>query len=120
MGPSPAGGKEENMSNQTWPWPFVDCLIQRFGLNECEAADLSDRAQQLLDASVGRPDPVTINRLWAHADILTEKGSPMQPTWDILAHLRQEGPQMVCPSRTYECHRILTELKVVRICGGLR
>ncbi|KKK93236.1 hypothetical protein LCGC14_2694930 [marine sediment metagenome] len=80
------------MNNQAWPWPFVDCLIQHFDLNECEAADLSDRAQRLLDASVGRPTSwktVIIERLWVRANSLYNQGSPMQTTWDTLTRAKK-------------------------------
>ena len=73
------------MSNQAWPWPFVEYLITYFGLNECEAADLSDRAQQLLDTGISRDDyngRALIERLWQRANKLVNEGSPMQPIWD--------------------------------------
>ncbi len=76
------------MSNQTWPWPFVDRLIQCFGLNECEAGDLSDRAQRLLDAGLGwdtTSRALIIERLRVWASILFNEGSSMQTTWDTVA-----------------------------------
>ncbi len=71
------------MNSQAWPWPLVDCLIQCFNLNECEAADLSDQAQRLLDAGVSRDDLAKRLRVWA--DILIKQGSSMQAMWNILA-----------------------------------
>ncbi len=76
------------MSNQAWPWPFVDSLIQRFGLNECEAGDLSCRAQRLLDAGLGwdtTSRALVVERLRVWASILFNEGSSIQATWDTLA-----------------------------------
>ncbi len=82
------------MNNQAWPWPFVDYLIHAFGLNECEAADLSDRAQRLLDTGMGRDvssKSAIIERLWMRADVLINQGSPMQSTWDMVKRAKKAG-----------------------------
>ncbi len=84
------------MNNQTWPWPFVGSLIQRFGLNECEAGDLSDRAQRFLDAGLGwdtTSRALIVERLRVWASILFNEGSSMQPTWDMLARAKNELSQ---------------------------
>ncbi len=84
------------MNNQAQPWPLVDYLIWSRNLNECEAADLSDRAQRLLDFNVGRNDTSKdqfIKWLWVQADTLDHQGSPMQPTWDMLARAKNELSQ---------------------------
>ena len=70
------------MSNQAWPWPFVDYLVQCFGLNDCEAADLSDRTRQCLDYGMSRA--LMEEALWMRVDVLINKGSPMQATWDMV------------------------------------
>ncbi len=73
--------------SNAWPWPFVDYLITCFGLNECEAADLSDRAQRLLDTGMGRDGSnrvAIVERLWQRADVLLTQGSSMQSTWDTV------------------------------------
>ena len=67
----------------TWPWPLVDFLIECFNFNECEAADLSDRAQRLLTSGVDESD-VANEKLWQRADKLIIEGSPMQATWDMV------------------------------------
>ncbi|KKK66575.1 hypothetical protein LCGC14_2962700, partial [marine sediment metagenome] len=51
-----------------FPWKFVTHLIHAFGLNECGAADLSDRAQCMIDASCSRDE--VIEGLWLRADVL--------------------------------------------------
>ena len=75
------------MSNQTWPWPFVEYLIQCFDLNECEADDLSDRAQGFLDTGMAQ-DAINrgqvVGRLWVEAEVLAIQGSSMQSTWDTV------------------------------------
>ena len=83
------------MSNQTWPWPFVDHLIQHFDLNECEAADLSDWAQRFLNVGLGRGVPSrgrVVGRLWVEAEGLARQGSTMQPTWDMAQRLALTNP----------------------------
>ncbi len=86
--PVRAQGKDTAaMSDQTWPWPFVNDLIHAFDLNECEAGDLSDLAQRFQDVDVGQSNAwrvAIIAQLRARAYILSEEGSPMQPTWDAL------------------------------------
>ena len=87
------------MRNQIWPWPFVDYLIQHFDLNECEAGDLSDRAQRLLDTGLGwdtTSRALIVERLRVWASILFNEGSSMQTMWDTVARA------------TMGSHRILT------------
>jgi hypothetical protein len=84
------------MNSQTWPWPFVDSLIRAFGLNECEAADLSDRAQRFLDIGLGRDitsKADVAERLWQRADMLLNQGSPMQVTWDAVKRATRQVSQ---------------------------
>ena len=83
------------MRNQIWPWPFVDCLIQCFGLNECEAGDLSDRAQRFLNAGPGwdtTSRALIVERLRVWASILFNEGSSMQPTWDMVQRAALTNP----------------------------
>lgn len=72
-----------------FPWGFVDWLIFAFGLNECEACDLSDRAQTLVDT--GSSKKIMIDSLWARADVLVNSGSSMQPMWDRMQRLKRGG-----------------------------
>lgn len=70
------------MISGVWPWPFVNDLIDCFDLNECEAADLSDRAQRCLDYGMSRA--ALVQGLWMRVDILVNRGSPMQATWNTV------------------------------------
>ncbi len=83
------------MNNQAWPWPFVEYLIQCFDLNECEAADLSDWAQQHLDADLGKNISSrgrVVDQLWVRAENLAVEGSLMQPIWDTVQRAALTNP----------------------------
>ena len=69
-----------------FPWGFVDLLIHAFGLSDCEAADLSDRAQCLVD--VGCHHDQILEKLWVLANVLSSNGSKMQPMWDRMKQLQ--------------------------------
>ena len=78
-----------------FPWEFVTYLTHTLGLNECEAADLSDRAQCMMDAHLHKNQ--IIEGLWIRADVLLNNGSSMQPMWDRMKQLQgsfEPAPQI--------------------------
>ncbi len=70
----------------SFPWEFVDYLISAFGLNECEACDLSELANVVENTGIDRQDLISL--LWARADKLSRHGSDMQMIWDRMKEKR--------------------------------
>ncbi len=74
------------------PWPHVNYLIRKFGLNECESADLSLWVEWLtcIDKNGAdayghvRDDENVRNVLFTRAEVLSILGSPFQEMYDAL------------------------------------
>ena len=78
-----------------FPWEFVTYLIHAFGLNDCEASDLSNQTQHLIDAGCWQDH--IVEELWIWADMLYNNGSEMQPMWDRVKQLQgsfEPAPQI--------------------------